>query len=358
VGNESPDTLIVDGPNDTSVRFNFDVDVAGPDREWIAEGIRLAQDFVAAEFSDPMWEDVTVTVLPTGAPSDPGRIANTVAGSIAIYTGGEMAWAVAPPPERIRAVVHEYVHVYQYSLLDAELGVEVFANAPGWFVEGMAEYVSVKAVTQAGIVDQADYEVTQYVILASSPRVPALTELDSQIAFLQGDLSAYALSYFAFADLLDEQGFDAVDSLFSLLREGFGFEQAFEESFGQSTTAFYEEFALRQPTLTESVEPPEEFSTYIIERRSSPVTLVEAPDVLHAGDQVVYQATTEPGTICTLALEKPGASHPQLLQRESFANGQGDVYWLITVPANADRGDAQSILSCGGDQLTIDTPLA
>ncbi len=91
----------------------FDPNVTVKDRELITESVQLAEGFFAARFAVDMGAEVTVSVLPIPSPLDPYLTAATYGNSIVIYTRS-LGWLESPPAERLRVVIHEYTHVYQY----------------------------------------------------------------------------------------------------------------------------------------------------------------------------------------------------------------------------------------------------
>ena len=92
--------------------------------------------------------------------------------------------------------------------------------------------------------------------------------------------------------------------------------------------------------ITEGVDQP------------SAVTVEEAPEFVIPGQQTLVVANTIPGTNCTLDLVVADTT-VLIDDRETFADGGGQVFWLLTLPANAPPGDGDFVVDCGADLLTI-----
>jgi hypothetical protein len=122
------------------------------DADLVAEGIRLGQDFFTREIGATIDSDVQVSVMAGAHPADSSQIALSIGPAIAIYTGSA-GWRFSSPAEKVRTVVHEYTHYYQYLMTS-----RVSDASPAWFEEGLAEFLSVIALDQLEILDRLDTE--------------------------------------------------------------------------------------------------------------------------------------------------------------------------------------------------------
>ena len=87
----------------------------------------------------------------------------------------------------------------------------------------------------------------------------------------------------------------------------------------------------------------------------SAVALTGAPAQAAPGQQLLFTASTAAGANCLLELT-PG-KRSGAISAETFANGSGEVFWLVIVPEDSLPGEATVEISCGGEavqgQLTI-----
>ena len=74
---------------------------------------------------------------------------------------------------------------------------------------------------------------------------------------------------------------------------------------------------------------------------------MRAPDLSSADDQELVRAETLEGANCslTLAPTNPGET---TVTRDTFADGDGDVFWFVTIPADWQPGPAELTIECGG----------
>lgn len=327
-------------------RLVFDPLVTQQDQELIAEAVRLAEDFFVARFAAPLGADVTVTALPIAGPNDADLVAATIGDSIVIYTES-LGWRESPPAERIRAVVHEYTHAYQYAKT-----ADVPLESAAWFEEGVAEYLSMLALTELGLVNPVAMEGRFGAIVRHS-KLPALQELESYDALHLQPAEVYPLSYFGVARLLRDLPLAAIDVYYSALQQGTPFAQAFELAYGVSPERFYMDFAaFRDNDLPTGSPFPQELEISDGIDQPSAVIAEETPRFVIPGEQALVIAAAVPGTNCSLDLTINGTT-VAIEDRETFANGSGTVFWFLTVPADLSSGKGDFVVSCGSDPLTI-----
>ena len=91
----------------------------------------------------------------------------------------------------------------------------------------------------------------------------------------------------------------------------------------------------------------------------SPRTLRDAPPLTIPGEQIVITAVALPATACALSFDATGNLGPPIV-RTTFADGTGDLFWLLTIPAETPTGYAAVRIGCGADPVTaliaIDLP--
>lgn len=333
-------------PRVSHARLVFDPDVSLEDQELIGEAIRLAEDFFATRLGVSLGDRVTVTALPIACPRDENRIASTIGDSMVIYTQS-IGWLASPPAERIRTVVHEYTHTYQYLKTEATDHV-----AAAWFEEGVAEYLSMLALSELGLIHRAEIEGL-FGEIVSHTDLPPLEELEGLDALQAEPGQVYPLAYFGVAQLLQDRPLSSIGDYYDALQDGKSFPAAFEMAFGLTPQQFYAEFAqFRANELpTMNLFPPELDVSEGTDQASG-VTVVHAPAFVIPGSQVLVLADASAGANCTLSLIADGTSIV-IGDRDTFADGDGRVFWLLTIPPDLPPGDGDFVLDCGSDRLTL-----
>jgi len=327
-----------------SANLIFDPNVTVKDRELITESVRLTEDLFVARFGVAMGADVTVSVLPISSPLDPYLTAATYGNSIVIYTQS-LGWLESPPAERIRIVIHEYTHAYQY-LKTAD---HPFTSA-AWFEEGVAEYLSMVAVSELGLMDREAMEGL-YGSVVRYTDLPALQELEGYSAMQAQTGEAYHLFYFGVAQLMLDVPLSAIDAYYTGLQQGAAFPLAFEHAFGIAPADFYPAFAqFRANDLPEMQDFPDELKPIEGIDLPSQVTPERVPLLVIAGEQALIVAEAEPGANCTLDLTTADGSVLGA-SRATYTNGAGQVFWLVTIPPDLPIGRATVSLACGSDPL-------
>ena len=327
-----------------SANLIFDPNVTTQDRELIAESVQLAEDFFAASFGIAMGTEVTVSALTIASPQDAYLIAATYGTSIVIYAQS-LGWLESPPAERIRTVVHEYTHAYQYWKTAGRP-----LTSAAWFEEGAAEYLSMIAVSDLGLMDRDAME-GYFGSVVTYTELPALHELEPYDALQQQSGQVYPLVYFGIDQLMQALPLTAIDEYYSLLNQGASFALAFEDAFEIAPAAFYDAFAqFRAIGLPVMQDFPDELEIVEGVDLPSQVTAERVPLMVIAGEQSLIVAEAEPGANCTLDL-MVAESSVFGASRATFTNGAGQVFWLVTIPKDLPTGRAAVALDCGSDPL-------
>lgn len=324
------------------VMFCFDPQLPERDRSDIAEAVRLGQDTIARYFGNPDLAGVRVNGFTSVSADGEESLASTLGRSIVVYTGSKV-WQSITPLERIETLVHEYFHVYQDVLTE-----ESTAAVPLWFTEGSAEAVGFQVVSQLGVADQTEiYNLNLY----------SLTEypIDGPLSDLQtGDsmsADSYPLAYIAVQYLLGSKGMSvaALGAVYTQMQQGASFEDAFAAVFGTSLDQFYTDFAAWRPSLQRVDELPDDFWPVEHAVPASAIAMQSVPQEVQRGQQMVVLAKTAALADCAADLSLGGAT----LQRETFANGEGEIFWLITIPADVPAGSATLSLSCDSSPAVV-----
>jgi hypothetical protein len=353
LGPSSADTVA----QTTMATFSIDPAISAEDASDVVEGIRLAQDFFIEEIGAVVDREVHVNVLPEASPLGVELVAVSMGRSIAVYTGS-WGWQQSAPSEHISTIVHEYTHYYQYLMTGLDN-----VSSPAWFEEGIAEYLSLVVLSDLQIVDRADIESYRAGQLYLVPPDRGLSELESFTSFNETGAMGYPLAYFGVSRLFEEVGLEAVSGYYSLLAAGTSFDEAFTLTFGLTPDEHYQQFDRWMSTLSGASEIPADIAVWEAVAQVSPVRIAEVPERVIIDDQMLVRARTVEASACSLSL-LAGAPTSAILERSTFADGDGDVFWLVTIPPDAVSGEAAIAIECGGkpvsypvtiDELQVET---
>jgi hypothetical protein len=318
------------------VTFAFEPGVTDADRADVIEGIRLGQDAIARYLGLENLQEIEVTVLASASTQREFAVASTQGFEIEVYAGGQ-SWKYAPALIRIETLVHELTHVYQNQLLGPSR-----TDVPLWFDEGAAEAMGYLAITQIGVLDQDDiYQLSAY-LLTAYPVAGSLSQFAPYGSLIT---EAYPLSYIAVQYLLGRSGLSvsALGEFYRAVGGGTAVDEAFHRTFGITVPEYYVEFDAWRPTLQTGSEVPPDFSPpHGIEQQAAASWLHLQPEIVR-GDQLIVVIATNPGAVCALDLLLGQSA----IQRETFANGDGEAFWLVTIPTDAPIGPATASASCG-----------
>lgn len=338
------------------VTFEIDGGVSNEDEAYLREGVRLAQDFLLAEFGADVGAPVTVQALATG--STPPYVGEAVGGQITTYTS-HPAWREQYPPlRRVEHAAHEYFHLMQEDLIGTRL--DRAEAGPVWLVEGSAEYVGFLALASKGVVSYDGVRAYHQANVAFGPLLPLLEDLESRQAFYaapQG--SAYSLSALAVEILVAERGVGSLGDYFAGLGRSVAWDAAFADAFGQTPGDFYATLEGLRPGFS-AVDTSDPFLGSL-QRPAPPmvgafdvgVTFVTSP--VERGGQALLLAVTMPGGACTLDFSSANGTH--LLTQETTADTRGIVFWLWSVRERLALGTAAVQVGCGGAPVSMGVEL-
>jgi hypothetical protein len=318
------------------VTFLFDPAVTPEHRADVLEGIRLGQQAIGQYLGFTDLGNLRITVLDSADSQDPYLMAATLGSSIVVYTGGP-AWQNAPPIVRIETMVHELTHVYQGMLTE-----DSRTNVPIWFIEGSAEAIGFLATTQLGVIDQNDvYELELY-WLTEYPVSGSLGALQANASM---NVDTYPLAYIAVQYLLARSGLSvtSLGEVYSALASGVPFAEAFTSAFGIAPDAFYTEFDAWRVALKKVYEIPDDFWPTEGAAQAANATWIHAPAEIAVGQQLILVVSTLPAADCSASVQLSG----QTIQRDTFANDEGEAFWLVTIPEGSVAGPGSASVSCG-----------
>ena len=172
--------------------------------------------------------------------------------------------------------------------------------------------------------------------------------LSSRQQFNDAGSIAYPLSHLAVAGLFDRQSIDAATDYFRQLSAGTPFDTTVYQVFGIELDDYYSWFPSWLESAQGSREVPAALSVSFGVDKPSSVSIVDDQEEAARGEQILVLATTSAAANCVLLLRQPAVEEP-LLRRETFADGKGGVFWLVTIPWTISPGPALLDVSCGAD---------
>jgi hypothetical protein len=330
---------------ETTHSYSVSSTVTDEDASYVAEGIALAQRYAESADADSP-ESLVINIRGTDDTTGGGAVAFYGGGYIVVFTGSP-GWQASTPANRIRVVVHEFIHAVQDSSSHGGMG-----ELPAWFIEGMAEFLSHDAVARLGLLENHESRDYQVWAVAASGNLPALAKLESAEAFYSEYGPAYSLAYLAIAELLEDRPPEALFAFVENAGAGGDWRHAFERAFGRNVADFYTEFAAARDVLISPVRIPSAFAFVRPNEQASRVLLARTPASPTAGDQLLVLAITEPGATCRFELRGDDAL-PEMTGT-TFADAGGRLFWLVTIPDTLDRDRVNVAAECGADPLNIE----
>ncbi len=322
------------------ISYCMDPALTERDRGDIIEGVRLGQDTIAAYFGNPDLGNIQITGLRGVSPFGDGLLATTRDRSIAVYAGSEV-WNGVAPVERIETLVHEFFHIYQNVMTE-----ENDSAVPLWFTEGTAEAVGYLASSQIGVTDQAEFYALASYSLTVSPFPGTLSDLDNATSM---GADAYPLAYVAVQYLLGSQGMSvsALGDVYTQMHDGATFDDAFTQVFGVTPDQFSAEFEAWRPSFQQVTQLPDDFYPPTGQAPSGPVTLQVVPQTVGRDQQLIVTGATGALVGCDASLQLA----TETIDRETVANGEGNVFWLFSIPPDAPVGPANLTVDCGAGSV-------
>lgn len=319
--------------------YCFDPALSDRDRGDMVEGIRLGQNAIARVLGDQPGGSVNVTGLNSISPWGDELIATTHGDAVAVYAASAL-WQSYAPILRIESIIHEYFHVFQYSMTDSS-----HTTVPLWFTEGSAEVFGFTVASQIGVTDEAEFYSLALFNLTQHPVSRNLKDIG-----LTGSLNPneYPLAFLAVRYLLGnaEKPIETLVKFYQELGNGSSFDTVFVSAFGMTLDAFYGSFELQRVGMPSVHSLEDDFYPNTPDNgiNRGTFTWTAYPQGVHHGRQLLFVAQTAPLVDCTLTLVLSG----QPYQRATWANGQGEIFWLVSLPADTEAGIGYVSVDCGG----------
>lgn len=162
-------------------------------------------------------------------------------------------WRQQSRESRWGALVHEYYHGVQMYLSKRASAV------PAWLVEGSARYVENRFLIDLGVRDRQ--RVHDAVVTSTRGLVSPLESIVDYESAPEDYGAPYALGYLAVEYLVQKYGEDRVLSAFWQNRADSTTGLAFEKTFGQTLSSFYQEFELYRQQNFPSYCTKEDYSS-------------------------------------------------------------------------------------------------
>lgn len=232
----------------------FTSDVADGDKDFVVGGIS-AMDFYLNDWfgkSTDKSSGLRVDAIPSNDPSigaqvvvENGKMVILI-GTRAfgwnrqIQTNSEMGSGVEWRP---KIPAHEYVHVYQFQNGCGSAASDTTIS-PKWFIEGEAEWLSIKVLREAGWLPQ---QFSTYDIEVMPSRQIS-GELKSFETPEQASVDKYPLFTLAIDYLMKDRDIKMLDNFCANIGKGQTRQEAFQNAFGISLDEFYEGFEVYRKT--------------------------------------------------------------------------------------------------------------
>ncbi len=243
-------------------------------------------------------------------------------------------------------LTHELVHAFQVEVLFGSSG-SVLANTLGfspplWFMEGMAEYLSVGEVDKHTTMWLRDAALQGYLI-----PIPILSRV--------GDIRVYRFGQSIFEFLGEQYGDEKIGEILRAAPRVGGVDQAFQSVLGVSLEKFSEEWLenVRRTYLPQIVDyaKPEKFARRLTENGKDLSSLNLVPAVSPSGDKVcfisdrsmysdVYLAQTSDGKILAKLVEGERTGDFESLRFFSTSISWSPDERFIAFPAKVGAEDA------------------
>jgi hypothetical protein len=227
--------------SDFKLTFDFGAGLPKADKELIHRATETAREYY--DIQVPACPDPSVvTHVVNGSNSNIAALATfTDRGSatVFVYAGG--AWPTLTQPQKLQILLHEWYHVVQFPFRTCSRYTSECpgptVHIPDWFIEGTAEYESVRAAASLG---KAPFGPARRKRLAV-----ARTETSKPLQHMRylSTYQQYTVAFGAVDYLLSNSSEQALRDFWPLIAHTGNFTKAFTTAFGISPGDFYAGFA-------------------------------------------------------------------------------------------------------------------
>ncbi|MEA2580328.1 MAG: Peptidase superfamily [Actinomycetota bacterium] len=227
--------------SDFKLTFDYGAGLPKADRELIHRATETARRFY--EIRVPACPDPSVvTHVVNGSNGNIAALASPTdrgSSTVIVYAGG--AWPLLTQPQKLQILLHEWYHVVQYpfrtcSQYSPECPVPT-VHIPGWFIEGTAEFESVRAAATLGKAPFASERAKRLAIARTETSKPL-----QRMRVLQ-TFEEYTVAFGAVDYLISKSSDQALRTFWPLIARTGNFTKAFTRAFGMTPSDFYDGFA-------------------------------------------------------------------------------------------------------------------
>jgi hypothetical protein len=230
-------------PSGSVFAFQFDAATSSEDRQLIEDAVQFASSFYQSTLGRTVQQSTTIATsrTATGCTSG-GASAFTGARNMTICVANQ-GWTVHGPVTRRKIIIHEVFHLLQFE--QRWIGGPQPAGLH-WMIEGAAEYLGWLGIANQGTVSISTArgcmlkEVTDFAA-SQPPGLPDLNLLESAQSFSRPG-PVYPLAMLGVQHLMSTSSADALLTYGAAIAAGNTAESAFQNAFGASLPAFYQQF--------------------------------------------------------------------------------------------------------------------
>ncbi len=230
-------------PNGSVFAFQFEAATTSEDRQLIQDAVQFASSFYQNTLGRTVQQSTTIATsrTATGCTSG-GAAAFTGARNMTICVANQ-GWTVHGPVTRRKIIIHEVFHLLQFE--QRWIGGPQPAGLH-WMIEGAAEYLGWLGIANQGMVSISTArgcmlkEVTDFAT-NQPPGLPDLNLLETAQSFSRPG-PVYPLAMLGVQQLMNSSSADALLTYGAEIAAGNTAESAFQNAFGTSLPAFYQQF--------------------------------------------------------------------------------------------------------------------
>lgn len=235
--------------------FSFDAGTSLSDQALIGDAVQIANDYFGAALgrtlSGPM--QIRGSATAQGC-AQGGSAAFTGAGVLTVCMANQ-GWTTHGPVIKRKIVIHEVYHLLQFERRWLGLSTQAASGAM-WMIEGVPELLAYKALDSRGLLPYTTArgcQIKEYTDfgLREPPGLPNLSALESPPNWNQTRGPLYALAMTGVDQLVTAPGLAALNSYMDGIAAGGAtpFQTAFQQAFGQTAAAFYDQFPAYRASL-------------------------------------------------------------------------------------------------------------
>lgn len=220
------------------ISYRFTESLAQEDRDLIRQGIELGRAYVTDKIA-PLKQSIVVS---NSLRADAPGTAEASGHDIIVYSNTDV-WVGSTAWQKLKILAHEYFHVIQGEL--TQVAPPRSPLGPTWMGEGSAEFVGFSALVEANIISRSFARRDQGLDRGALRYVDPLSSLETRAGWQESNStkrqSTYSLGYAVVELLVSKTGVSSIGDFFSGLSKTNDWARLFEQVFGQSVQAFYDE---------------------------------------------------------------------------------------------------------------------